>query len=127
MLNSYDYFSIKEVPAWEKQFEIELIGEVRFPGIYPVRRGETLRSVLERAGGLTDLAFPAGSVFTRATLREREADQIVVLERRLQADIAGLGLRAAADPSGNAQQAMSVGQSLLEQIRTTVPYRATRD
>ncbi|GAG98364.1 unnamed protein product, partial [marine sediment metagenome] len=82
MLNSYDFLSIKEVPAWEKQFEIELIGEIRFPGVYPVQRGETLRSVLERAGGLTDLAFPGGSVFTRETLRKREADQIVVLERR---------------------------------------------
>jgi len=70
---------------------------------------------------LTDLAFPEGSVFTRETLRDREADQLKVLERRLEADLAGLGLRAAADPSGNAQQAMSVGQSLLEQIRTTVP------
>ena len=39
----------------------------------------------------------------------------------MRADIAGLGLRAAADPSGNAQQAMSVGQSLLEQIQTTEP------
>jgi len=121
LLNSYDYLSVQEITAWEKQYEIELIGEVRFPGVYPVRRGETLRSVLKRAGGLTDLAFPAGSVFTRETLREREAEQIKVLERRLEADIAGLGLRAAADPSGNAQQAMSVGQSLLEQIRTTVP------
>ena len=121
LLNPYDYLSIKEIPAWQKQFEIELVGEVQFPGVYPVQRGETLRSVLKRAGGLTKQAFPAGSVFTRETLRKREADQIKVLERRLQADVAGLGLRAAADPSGNAQQAMSVGQSLLEQIRTTVP------
>ncbi len=35
-------------------------GEVRFPGRYPIHRGETLRSVMERAGGLTDLAFPEG-------------------------------------------------------------------
>lgn len=121
MLKPYDYLSIKETPAWEKQIEVELIGEVQFPGIYPVRRGETLRSVLERAGGLTNLAFPQGSVFTRQTLRKREADQLQILGRRLEADLAGLGLRAAADPSGNAQQAMSVGQSLLEQIRSTVP------
>ncbi len=121
LLSPYDYLSIKEIPAWEKQNEIELVGEVRFPGVYPVRRGETLRSVLERAGGLTDHAFPAGSVFTRETLRDREADQLKVLERRLEADLAGLGLRAAADPSGNAQQAMSVGQALLEQLRNTQP------
>ena len=43
-----------------------------FPGKYPIRRGEKLSSVLARAGGLTDLAFPEGSVFTRVELRERE-------------------------------------------------------
>jgi len=121
LLSPYDFLGIKEIPAWQKQFQIELIGEVRFPGVYPVQRGETLRSVLERAGGLTDLAFPTGAVFTRKTLRDREADQMRILERRLEADIAGLGLRAAADPSGNSQEAMSVGQSLLEQLRNTVP------
>lgn len=121
LLEPYDYLNVKEVPAWAGQFTVQIVGEVRFPGSYPVRRGETLSSVLERAGGLTDSAFPEGSVFTRETLREREAEQLQVFERRLESDLAALGLRAAADPSGNAQQAMSVGQSLLEQIRTTEP------
>jgi len=120
-LESYDYLTVKEVPAWEDQFIVQIVGEVRFPGSYPVRRGETLSSVLERAGGLTDTAFAAGSVFTRQSLRDREAEQLQVFERRLESDLAALGLRSAADPSGNAQQAMSVGQSLLEQIRTTEP------
>jgi len=121
LLSPYDFLGIKEIPAWQKQFQIELVGEVRFPGVYPVQRGETLREVLKRAGGLTDLAFPTGAVFTRQTLRNREADQMRILERRLEADIAGLGLRAAADSRGNSQEAMSVGQSLLEQLRSTEP------
>lgn len=121
LLEPYDYLNVKEVPAWEDQLAVEIVGEVRFPGVYPVRRGETLSSVLERAGGLTAAAFPEGSVFTRASLREREADQLKQFERRLESDLAALGLRSAADPSGNSQQAMSVGQSLLEQIRTTEP------
>ena len=121
VLEPYDYLNVKEVPAWEDQFTVEIVGEVRFPGTYPVRRGETLSSVLERAGGLTDAAFPEGSVFTRAALREREAEQLMQFERRLESDLAALGLRAASDPSGNSQQAMSVGQSLLEQIRSTEP------
>ena len=37
---------------------------MRFPGRYPIKRGETLASVLERAGGLTTLAFVEGSVST---------------------------------------------------------------
>ena len=33
------------------------MGEVKFPGTYSIKRGETLKSVVPRAGGLTDLAF----------------------------------------------------------------------
>lgn len=58
-------------------------GEVRYPGTYPILRGERLSSVLARAGGLTDAAYPFGAVFTRPTVgqeediaRSREADQI---------------------------------------------------
>jgi len=121
LLKPYDYLNIKEIPAWSNQFEVEIDGEVRFPGTYPVRPGETLGTVLERAGGITPLAFPRGSVFTRESLQEREARQLKTLENRLQADLAGLALRASADPSGNAQSAMTVGQSLLEQIRASQP------
>lgn len=58
-------------------------GEVRYPGTYPILRGERLSSVLARAGGLTDAAYPFGAVFTRPSVgdeedlaRAREADQI---------------------------------------------------
>jgi len=121
LLEPYDYLNVKETPAWGEQFTVEILGEVRFPGNYPMRRGETLRSIIERAGGLTDLAFPAGSVFTREVLRKREAEQLQTLASRLEADLTGLALQAAADPSSNSQQAVSIGQSLLEQLRTSEP------
>ncbi len=120
-LQPYDYLNIKEVPQWQEQFVVQILGEVRFPGAYPMRRGETMRSVLRRAGGLTDLAFPTGSVFTRETLRDREREQIEILTSRLEADLAGMALRAAADPSASSEQAMSVGQNLLSQLQRTEP------
>jgi protein involved in polysaccharide export with SLBB domain len=121
LLQPYDYLNVKEIPAWEEQFEVQVLGEVRFPGTYPMRRGETMGSVLRRAGGLTDLAFPAGSVFTRQTLQEREKQQLEILTSRLEADLAGMALRAAADPSASSEQAMSVGQNLLVQLQNTEP------
>ena len=63
-------------------------GEVVFPGTYPIRRGEKLSSVLARAGGLTDLAFPEGSVFTRVEIQEREREQLEVLAQRIERDLA---------------------------------------
>ena len=70
-LTPYDYLNVKEVSRWRGEESITLKGEVVFPGTYPIRRGEKLSSVLARAGGLTDLAFPEGSAFTRVELREQ--------------------------------------------------------
>jgi protein involved in polysaccharide export with SLBB domain len=47
-------------------------GEVMRPGLYPIRRGETLSQLLERAGGLTQYAYPFGAVFTRQSVKVAE-------------------------------------------------------
>jgi protein involved in polysaccharide export with SLBB domain len=119
MLQPFDFLNIKEVPEWSEQEQVTLMGEVRFPGIYPIQRGETLRSVLGRAGGLTNLAFPEGSVFTRRELKEREQLQLDRLAERLQSDLASTALQAAAANQGQAGQALTVGQSLLSQLKAT--------
>jgi protein involved in polysaccharide export with SLBB domain len=89
---------------------------VVFPGIYPIRQGEALSSVLERAGGLTELAFPEGTIFLREELREREREQLETLAERIQGDLVALSL---SDPG--ATQALSVGQSLIAQIEEAQP------
>jgi protein involved in polysaccharide export with SLBB domain len=119
LLQPFDFLNVKEVPEWSTQEQVTLQGEVRFPGIYPIHRGETLRSVLVRAGGLTDLAFPSGSVFTRVELQEREQEQLNRLAERLQSDLASAALQAAAANQGSAGQALTVGQSLLNQLKET--------
>ena len=120
-LQPFDYLVIKELPLWGSQEYVEIKGEVRFPGRFPIQRGETLRSVLTRAGGLTELAFARGSVFTRDTLKERERTQVNNLTDRLQTDLAQVSLMAAQEGGGNAAQALSVGQQLLQQLRNAVP------
>lgn len=119
LLQPFDFLNVKEVPEWSEQEQVTLLGEVRFPGIYPIQRGETLRSVLDRAGGLTKLAFPEGSIFTRRDLKEREQVQLDKLAERLQADLASTALQAAAANQGQAGQALTVGQSLLNQLKAT--------
>ncbi|HLS80652.1 MAG TPA: SLBB domain-containing protein [Steroidobacter sp.] len=118
-LQPFDYLVIKELPLWGAQEYVEVQGEVRFPGRYPIQRGETLRSVVERAGGLTNLAFARGSVFTRESLRAREEMQLEDLMRRLQTDLAQVSLMAAQEARGDAAQALAVGQQLLENLRNT--------
>lgn len=116
-LQPFDFLNIKEVPEWSEQESVTLAGEVRFPGTYPIRRGETLKSVLDRAGGLTSLAFPSGAVFTRADLQLREQEQIDRLAERLQGDLAASALQASQANQAGSAQALSVGQALLEQLK----------
>ena len=96
-LRPYDVLVIKPVPMWMEPGTIQLAGEVRFPGKYPIHQGETLQSVLRRAGGFTDIAFPEGAVFIRVELKKREKDQLELLANRLQSDLAALSLEAVAE------------------------------
>lgn len=118
-LQSADSLNIKEIPQWSDQEKVTLTGEVRFPGEYTIQRGETLHSVINRAGGLTDLAFAEGSVFTREDLKDREQQQLDMLAKRLQGDLASLALQGAQANQTQAAQALSVGQSLLTQLQST--------
>jgi protein involved in polysaccharide export with SLBB domain len=129
LLKPYDSLLIKIIPQWEEPGTIELMGEVRFPGKYPIHRGETLATALQRAGGLTDLAFGEGAVFIREELKKREKDQVELLATRLQSDLAALSLEvvassaATANSNGaaSASQALIVGQQLLTQLHDAKP------
>jgi polysaccharide biosynthesis/export protein len=127
-LKPYDVLIIKPIPQWVEPGVIELAGEVRFPGKYPLHQGETMSSVLHRAGGFTDFAFVEGAVFIREELKKREKDQLELLANRLQSDLAALSLEAvassAATNSGggsSAAQGLAVGQQLMNQLRETKP------
>jgi polysaccharide export outer membrane protein len=120
-LASRDALVVKPLPDSARREVVTLEGEVLFPGDYPIQRGETLRSVIERAGGLAALGFARGAVFTRESLREREAKQIEQLEASLRQELATslLGAvqagSASADRSGSSQAAFG----LLEQLQQT--------
>jgi polysaccharide biosynthesis/export protein len=117
-LEPFDLLNIKEMPQWGAQESVELRGEIRFPGRYVLKRGETLKSLIIRAGGLTDYAFPYGAVFTREELRKREQEQIDELAERLKHDLAILALQSVAISQGQGGgAALTVGQALLSQLK----------
>jgi protein involved in polysaccharide export with SLBB domain len=120
-LRPFDYLVIKEVPLWAAQEEVEIRGEVKFPGRYPIHRGETLRSVMARAGGLTDLAFVDGAIFTREELKERERKQLATLATRMESDLAQASLMSAQEAGKDASQSLAVGQSILASLREAKP------
>lgn len=119
-LQPFDILSVKEISEWSSQESVTLTGEVRFPGRYDIKRGETLVSVLARAGGLTEYAFPEGSVFTREELKKREQEQMDALATRMQTDLAAVAIAGTASgaPNANGASTIAVGQSLLGQLRS---------
>ncbi|MGB7741051.1 MAG: SLBB domain-containing protein [Steroidobacteraceae bacterium] len=124
VLTPFDTLVIKEISEWTQQEIVTLEGEVRFPGEYPIERGETMRSVLQRAGGLTPLAFAQGSVFTRESLKERERQQVKLLTDRMRQDLSTLALQGAQAGGNAANQAgetLAIGQSLLADLQKAEP------
>ena len=125
LLVPFDQLSIRQVSEWRRRGSVWLDGEVKFPGRYPIEAGETLFSVIERAGGLTGLAYSEGSVFLREDLKERERDQIDRLITQLESDISIMMLqtaRAAAIQGVRGQeQSLAVGQSILGQLKRAEP------
>jgi len=118
LLEPYDSLQIREIQEWREQLSVLLEGEVRFPGRYSFNPGDSLASVIERAGGVTDQAFPEGGIFLRRELREREALQIAELTDKIESDLASLALQAANEDTG-VIEAQSAGNALLTKLRNT--------
>lgn len=122
VLQSSDTLTIKELPQWSEKEKVTLRGQVRFPGEYVIQRGETLKQLISRAGGVTDQAYLKGSVFTRRDLQQREQEQLDLLAARMQNDLTTLALQQSQISGTQGQQnnqALSIGQSLLSQLKAT--------
>lgn len=96
-LQGRDRLNVLSIPEWQNTYEVTLKGEVRFPGTYAIKRGETLTQLLERAGGFTDHAFIEGAVFTREELRKQEQERKKILAQQLQREVAGNMLTGTGD------------------------------
>ena len=87
-LQSKDSINVFAIPNWQENVKVELKGELRFPGTYTIRRGETLTELLERAGGFSEFAEQKAAIFTRASIKEQEQKQLARLSTELRRDIA---------------------------------------
>lgn len=93
-----------------------IMGEVNHPGRYDLMPGDTVLKLMERAGGLTDQAYPDGGIFSRAAERVSE-------ENRYQAQAQDLTMKLAAsmqqsddDKKPNAAQIQSI-ETLITRLK----------
>jgi protein involved in polysaccharide export with SLBB domain len=83
----YDNVLIMRQPSWELQRTASIGGEVRFPGKYTLKtKTETIKDLIDRAGGLTHDAYPGGVVFTRTNIGRIGVDLPSVLRNSRSSD-----------------------------------------
>lgn len=119
-LSEGDRVFVRRATAEIQGGTVTLSGEFRYPGNYAIRRGETLSSVIRRAGGFTDQAFLKGAIFTRKALQDHQRERV---EQFLEAEQTALlqeqaSLGIGYDPS---QKASRLGllehrEKLLEKV-----------
>jgi polysaccharide export outer membrane protein len=86
-LKARDVVQVRRIPQWYEEQYVELRGEFTFPGRYLVRDGESLKQVITRAGGFTDLAYPGAAVFMRESVRDKNQQELARLEKVLSKQI----------------------------------------
>jgi protein involved in polysaccharide export with SLBB domain len=88
------------VPQAQQTRFVRLEGEFVSSGVYSVQPGETLRQLVQRAGGLTPEAYLYGSEFTRESTRR-------VQQQRLNEYVDQIALQASTNATNNAGRAIS--------------------
>jgi protein involved in polysaccharide export with SLBB domain len=91
-LLSKDVLNIVRIPNWLEQNVVTLSGEFVYPGTYQISKGETLSSLIARAGGLTEKANPEAALFTREELKQKEKRNISKSVEDLRQELASNSL-----------------------------------
>ncbi|MDA8627060.1 SLBB domain-containing protein [Pseudomonadales bacterium] len=115
-LKSRDVVRVDFLPDWNPNETAQITGEVQFPGTYALRNGETIGTLIKRAGGFSSEAFPEAARFLSASTKKqqrRSAAQIIQRFEREQASRNATGV-VGANPSQNDQDFAS---SLLESFQ----------
>jgi protein involved in polysaccharide export with SLBB domain len=124
LLLNGDVLTIRQNPNWnDLGATVTLRGEVQHPGTYGIRPGESLSSVLEKAGGFTSQAYSYGILLTRRDVRDLEMNSHQELVARVKAE--ETQLRAL--PENDADQknlkltAIAQTDTTLTQLQTNLP------
>lgn len=108
------------VPQTERSQYVIVEGEVKRPGVYKLEANETLRSILQRAGGLTPDAYVYGSQLTRESARVDQQRSLDELARTMEVQIRQTAVSvAASSQSGDMGQMLAAQEAIIQQLRST--------
>lgn len=119
-----DVLIVRGIVGWTDSTDkfVRLKGEVQYPGVYSVARGERMSSVITRAGGFTDKAYLRGAKFTRRSVQreqQKRMDEVILkTEKDISQKEAALASTAASKDELDATKAALEGlQKNLDRMK----------
>ncbi len=86
-----DRLLVKQITDYQNVRFVNLSGQIAFAGRYPIKRGEKLSDLIERAGGFTQHAYLRGAYFTRERVRELQQKGLEEMTNRMEKDLLSAG------------------------------------
>jgi protein involved in polysaccharide export with SLBB domain len=108
------------VPQFDRSQYVIVEGEVMRPGVYKLETNETVRSVLQRAGGLTPDAYVYGAQLTRESARVDQQKSLDELARAMEVQIRQSAVSVAASTNpGDLPQMLAAQEAIIGQLHST--------
>lgn len=121
-------FSNKEIqiPQARKNIFVKISGEVNAPGLYQIKRGESLIDLLKHSGGLTRDAYIYGTYFTRESTKKLQQDNLKRAINRVESDINSQSVSSIQNNLNQetllaSQQALASQKNFLNKLKTVEP------
>jgi protein involved in polysaccharide export with SLBB domain len=120
------------VPMDQRRVFVRVEGEVKVPGVYQMTAGDTLQTLMAKAGGPTGNAYLFGTAFYREEVRKEQEINLDKAATRLEAQlrneqskgIANVRAQSAADAQAAAAQReaeMQLGKEAISRFRQLKP------
>ena len=117
-------FGVDDIPVpLEKRTQfVRLGGEVKVPGIYQIKPGETLPQLVQRVGGVSRDAYLYGTVFTRESTRVQQQENLDQAVRRMEAQVQAQTASTLQniydkDSASSSQAQVAAQRMMLERLR----------
>jgi protein involved in polysaccharide export with SLBB domain len=124
VLKPGDVLTIRQIGGWNDiGGAVSVSGEVMHPGRYGIQRGEHLSSILKRAGGFSNEAYPYAAILDRAQVREAAAKSREEMVTQIQAQgVAAPGSTTSSSSSRTSAAAQErERQQLLAKLKQLQP------
>lgn len=82
-----DHLIIKKKEAYPEIGYVQLTGEFKNPGKYPIKEGETLNDIIKVVGGFTEESYPEAAVFTKEVIAKEQKIELQKMIREAKMEI----------------------------------------